>query len=70
MKLKMAKAIVKLNGGQAAILCSCCSKIIKTGDNFTDKEWDYTVGLRKYLEPYYCNECTNKSKEGRNENGE
>jgi len=32
------KAIFKFNGGKGALLCSKCSKIIKTGSTMTEEE--------------------------------
>jgi hypothetical protein len=52
----LVKAIFKFNGGNGALLCSGCSKIIKTGQDFTDDEWAGLSG-EKNIPPQYCNEC-------------
>ena len=40
----MAKAIFKFNNGNFALLCSDCNVIIKTGKDFTEKEWAAVEG--------------------------
>jgi hypothetical protein len=52
----MEKAIFKFNSGLGAILCSCCSVIIKTGIDFSDEE---KLGMqgKKYIKPQYCDKC-------------
>ena len=52
---------IKFNGGALAILCSNCSKIIKTGIDFNRKELE-AVEKGKSLLAYYCKECTTKFK--------
>lgn len=53
---KKNKAIFKFNGGLRALLCSECSVIIKTGLEFTEKEWDAADG-KTDLEAQFCKEC-------------
>jgi len=50
------KAIFKLNNGNGALLCNCCSGIIKTGIDFSDYERDAMIG-DKDLVPQFCKEC-------------
>jgi hypothetical protein len=50
------KAIFKLNNGNGALLCNCCSGIIKTGIEFSDYERDAMIG-DKELVPQFCKEC-------------
>ena len=52
----MAKAIFKFNNGNFALLCSDCNVIIKTGKDFTEKEWAAVEGTNN-LESYYCDTC-------------
>lgn len=56
----MKKAIFKFNSGAGAILCSKCSVIIKTGEEFTDDEWMGMRG-RKHINPQYCISCNKPS---------
>ena len=53
------KAIFKFNMGVAAILCSRCRVIIKTGKDFTQEEWKAMRGESK-LEAKFCNDCKAK----------
>jgi hypothetical protein len=46
-------AIIKYNGGQGAILCSTCRKIVKIGIEFTPEEVEAFRG-NKELPPYFC----------------
>jgi len=55
----MDKAIIKFNGGKLALLCSTCSKILKTGKDFTEEEMKYTKGEIEYIPPMYCENCDN-----------
>jgi len=50
------KAIFKLNNGNGALLCNCCSVIIKTGSDFSDYEREAMIG-DKELVPQFCKEC-------------
>jgi hypothetical protein len=56
----MEKLIVKYNSGYLAILCSCCSKILKVGYQFTDEERKYIKDELEYLPPQYCEQCKSK----------
>ena len=53
----MAKAIFKFNNGAGAMLCSSCSRIIKTGTDFTEEERLAMYGKKK-LPPQYCHICS------------
>jgi len=55
------RAIFKFNGGLGALLCSECSKIIKTGQEFNKDEWAALRGEIK-MRPQYCDECERKTK--------
>jgi hypothetical protein len=48
-----ATAVFKFNGGNGALLCSKCSKIIKVGYEFTEEEVKAIKGEIK-LKPQYC----------------
>ena len=50
------KAIFKFNNGNGALLCNCCSSIIKTGDEFSDFERDAMLGYQD-MAPQFCNDC-------------
>lgn len=50
------KAIFKFNNGNGALLCNCCSGIIKTGVDFSDYEIDAMLG-EKELVPQFCKDC-------------
>ena len=52
----MSNWILKWNDGNLAILCSKCSKIIKTGKDFTPEELN-AVENSISLSPYYCENC-------------
>lgn len=54
-------AIFKFNGSLGALLCSQCSKIIKTGIQFTEEE---SMAMRGKIEmaPQYCEDCDNDFK--------
>jgi hypothetical protein len=56
------RAIIKFNGGNLAIICSQCSKIIKTGKDFTSEELEFAL-KDKYLPPQYCEQCVIKDTE-------
>ena len=56
----MEKARIKFNGGNLALLCSKCSVIIKTGKDFTQDELDFVMIKGKHLDPLYCEQCTLK----------
>jgi len=60
------QAILKFNDGAGALLCSGCSRIISSGNNFTEKEW---MAMRGKLElpAQYCKDCREVSKNGNNE---
>lgn len=47
------KAVFKFNNGIGALLCSKCSKVIKTGLEMTQEEWE-TISQ---LEAQYCEDC-------------
>ena len=51
-----SKANFKLNDGNTALLCSRCSTIIKTINNFNNDELLASKGV-KYLSPQYCERC-------------
>jgi len=53
----MEKAIFKFNGGIFAILCTNCSVIIKTGRDFTLKEFKAINGKAE-LSSQFCTKCT------------
>lgn len=55
------KAIFKFNSGMLAILCSNCSRIIKTGRDFNKKE-KYACSKKglNNLPPQYCDKCRDK----------
>jgi hypothetical protein len=55
----MNKAKFKFNGGAAALLCSKCNVIMKTGKDFTQEEWKAMRGELK-LESQFCNLCKAK----------
>ena len=50
------KAIFKFNNGNGALLCNCCSGIIKTGSDFSDYERDAMLG-EKEMVPQFCKDC-------------
>lgn len=50
------KAIFKFNNGNGALLCNCCSGIIKTGIDFSDYEIDAMIGDKEMV-PQFCKEC-------------
>jgi hypothetical protein len=52
----MNKWKIKFNSGNLAILCSKCSKIIKTGKDFTQEELN-AVQESIALPPYFCENC-------------
>jgi hypothetical protein len=54
------RAIIKFNGGNLAMLCFDCKKIIKTGVDFTQEEIDYALTKGKHLDPQYCKDCEGK----------
>lgn len=43
-----------------AILCTGCRKILKTGVDFNEDEWNYVKYKGSYLEPQYCEKCALK----------
>lgn len=53
-----SRARFKFNSGNGAMLCSKCNVIIKTGRDFTEKEWEALRG-ETYLPPQYCEKCKN-----------
>ena len=57
----MDKWILKFNNARLAVLCNKCSKIIKTGIDFTEKELE-AVEKSIALPPYYCDDCKIKYK--------
>lgn len=50
------EAVLKFNNGMLAILCTNCSKILKTGKDFNQEELDFAKG-EGYIRPQYCEEC-------------
>lgn len=60
------RLIIKFNSGNGAILCSGCSKIIKTGNEYTDEERKYALGKLRYLPPQFCDECVIKENKSKN----
>ena len=47
-------AIFKFNSGEGALLCSGCSRIIKTGSEMSAKELAVMTGASSaYIEPQY-----------------
>ena len=50
------KAIFKFNNGNGAILCNCCSGIIKTGSEFSDFEREAMLGYQD-MAPQFCKDC-------------
>jgi|688.fasta_scaffold00087_102 hypothetical protein len=54
--MEKKKAIFKFNGGKGALLCSKCSKIIKTGSTMTEEEILAMKG-KASLEAQYCEDC-------------
>lgn len=57
---KENKALFKFNKGIGALLCSSCSKIIKTGRDMNPLEKEAMRGNFN-LEPQYCDECINEN---------
>lgn len=56
--MESEKVIIKFNSGNLAILCSHCSRIIKTGKDFTKEEIDYVTGNSdEILPPQFCEFC-------------
>jgi len=50
------KAIFKFNNGNGALLCNCCSVIIKTGSDFSDFEREAMIGYQD-MAPQFCKGC-------------
>jgi hypothetical protein len=50
------KAILKLNGGLGAVLCSSCSVIIRSGNTLTDED---RLAIKRKIKLYaqYCKPC-------------
>ena len=55
-------AIFKYNSGNLAILCSNCSKIIKTGRDFSENEMSACKGLSN-LNAQYCDSCKTNNRD-------
>jgi hypothetical protein len=53
-------AIFKFNGGNGAILCSVCQKIIKTLKEFSDEEKQALLG-KTVLPEQFCKEHLNQT---------
>ena len=51
------KIIYKFNSGNLAILCSRCSRIIKTGIDFTEEELRDVQRKHRRLPAQYCDDC-------------
>jgi ferredoxin len=63
MKKEKPRAQVKFNSGMLAMLCSACRVIIKTGEDFTKEEVEYTLSKGLYLPPQFCEKCKTKQDE-------
>jgi len=50
------KAIFKFNNGNGALLCNCCSGIIKTGIDFSDFEREAMLGNQE-MSAKFCKAC-------------
>ena len=46
----------KFNNGNFALLCSDCGTMVKTGVDFTEKEWSALDG-KGDIQPTYCDKC-------------
>jgi hypothetical protein len=54
----MERAVIKFNGGNLAMLCSYCHRIIKTGRHFTTEEIESVLDNSKHIIPaQYCESC-------------
>jgi len=53
------KAILKLNGGLGAVVCSNCAVIIRSGNTLTDEDRLAIKGKIK-LYSQYCKNCITK----------
>ena len=62
MKNKTENAILKFNGGNLALLCSDCARIIKVGYEFNEEERKFVKGEIDKLPPLFCQECIDKNK--------
>jgi hypothetical protein len=56
------KIIYKFNSGNLAILCSRCSKIIKTGIDFTEQELKDIKRKYRKLPAQYCETCKEENR--------
>ena len=54
--MKKDHATFKFNGGKGALLCNRCRVILKTGDQFSEEEWDAMMGGEK-IPAQYCKKC-------------
>ena len=54
-------AIFKYNSGNGAILCSKCSRIIRSGNSLTEDDWKHGRG-EIILKAQYCNKCKDRIK--------
>ena len=61
--MQKSKIIYKYNGGSLTILCSKCSKIIKTRKNFTEQELEDVKVKYSKLPAQYCETCKIRRKE-------
>jgi hypothetical protein len=54
------KVKFKFNSGMFALVCSNCSRILKTGSEFSEDEWKSCKG-EKWLPPQHCDICKEKT---------
>lgn len=55
------KALIKMNGGIGAVLCSECGTIIRAGSSMTEEDWAAARG-EIHLPPQYCNKHNKTNK--------
>lgn len=53
----MERATVKFDGGNIAILCSYCRKILRKGKDLTNEEMFTLFSADNYLPAEYCDSC-------------
>lgn len=51
----MAETLFNFSNGTMNILCSNCSKVVKTAKDFTDRDWK--ILSNELIESTYCKEC-------------
>lgn len=49
----------KFNNGQGAVLCSCCSGIVREGKSITKEEKNDMLKTPSKLPPIICTDCKN-----------